>query len=121
MSGDTRSRKKAGGGAAKNSKSNNQAATRQYAAKKQSKERKKMAEKQKQGHSSSCFRSLTFWTLLALIGLSYGTYQTHPEKFKDVFDLLPPQVYVKFHDKNLRFRIFCRLEMIFLVQFFQTS
>ena len=105
MSGDTRSRKKAGGGAAKNSKSNNQAATRQYAAKKQSKERKKMAEKQKQGHSS-WFRSLTFWTLLALIGLSYGTYQTHPEKFKDVFDQLPPQVYVKFHDKNLRFHIF---------------
>ena len=85
MSGDTRSRKKAGGGAAKNSKSNNQAATRQYAAKKQSKERKKMAEKQKQGHSS-WFRSLTFWTLLALIGLSYGSYQTHPEKFKDVFE-----------------------------------
>ena len=93
MSGDTRSRgKKAGGGAAKNSKSNNQAANRQYAAKKQSKERKKMAEKQKQGHSSSCFRSLTFWTLLALIGLSYGTYQTHPEKFKAVFDQLPLQV-----------------------------
>merc|ERR1712045_589439 len=51
-----------------------------------------MMEKQKQGHSSSCFRSLSFWTLLALIGLSYGTYQTHPEKFKDVFDRLPPQV-----------------------------
>ena len=94
MSGDaTRARgKKAGGGAAKNSKSNNQAATRQYAAKKQSKERKKMMDKQNQGHSSSWFRSLTFWTLLALIGLSYGTYQTHPEKFKDVFDQLPPQV-----------------------------
>jgi len=93
MSGDTRSRgKKAGGGAAKNSKSNNQAANRQYAAKKQSKERKKMMEKQKQGHSSSCFSSLTFWVLLALIGLSYGTYQTHPEKFKAVFDQLPLQV-----------------------------
>ena len=95
MSGEvSRSRQKkatnsAGAGGAKNQK--NQAANLKYAAKKKSKERQKMLEKQKLA-KSSCFGSLTFWTFVALIGLSYGAYSTHPEKFKEVYDQLPPQV-----------------------------
>ena len=90
MSGEvTRSRQKKAT-AAKNQKQNNQAANLKYAAKKKSKERQKMLEKQSQG--SSCFSSLTFWTLFALIGLSYGAYQTNPDNFKEVFNQLPPQV-----------------------------
>lgn len=97
MSGEvSRSRQKKATSAAKNQKQNNQAANLKYAAKKKSKERQKMLEKQRSS-KSSCFGSLTFWTLMALIGLSYGAYQTHPEKFKEVYDQLPPQV--KFHAK----------------------
>ena len=92
MSGEvSRSRQKKAT-AAKSQKQNNQAANLKYLAKKKSKERQKMLEKQKQG--SSCFCTLTFWTLFALIGVSYGAFQNNPEKFKEVFDQLPPQVHI---------------------------
>ncbi len=97
MSGEvsrSRQKKAASAGAAKakgqNQSAQNAAANLKYAKKKASKERQKMSHKE---NANKPFCSgFCLVVLLALVGVSYGTYHQYPEKVKEVYDNLPPQV-----------------------------
>ena len=83
--------KKAGSAAKKGQNSNNvQAAHLKYAAKKKSKERQKM--NQKNPARRSCCSAWTLMVMLAMTGLSVGTYHQYPDQFKAAYDQLPVQV-----------------------------
>lgn len=101
MSGEvSRSRQKKAGSAAKKggqSNSNAQAASQKYANKKKSKDRnnQKMNPTKKSSGICSC------WTLVMLLtvsGVAMATYHQYPEKVREVYEKLPPQVNFNFDD-----------------------